>query len=177
MITPLIETERLRIIPLSHRQLKKYTKADFSLEKELGVRLVPRVVPPELADTLDVMLLPTVDSLFRVPLFFTLWSIVHKTENALVGDMCFKGEPNAAGEVEVGYGTYDQFQNRGYMTEALGGLIGWAAQQPNIRWILAETDHTNAASQRILTKLQFEKYLTVDTMLWWRLRVPVGTST
>jgi len=36
----------------------------------------------------------------------------------MVGHLCIVREPNAKGEVEVGYGTYDEFQNKGFMTEA-----------------------------------------------------------
>ncbi|HEV7348885.1 GNAT family N-acetyltransferase [Telluribacter sp.] len=169
MTTPLVETGRFRIVPLTHRQLKKYIKTDFSLEKELGVKPVPRTVPPALMEALEVMLLPSMEGLFSVPLFFTLWTIIHKQENIIVGDLCFKGDPNEAGEVEVGYGIYDDFQNKGYMTEALGGIILWAFQQPAVKCILAETEQENLASQRTLKKLHFEQYQQVNNMLWWRL--------
>jgi hypothetical protein len=28
----------------------------------------------------------------------------------MVGDICFVGEPNTEGEVEIGYGTYENFR-------------------------------------------------------------------
>lgn len=176
MTTPLVETEHFYIVPLTQRQLKKYSRMDFSLEEDLGVKPIPRTIPPALKEALEVMLLPTIDGLFRIPVFFTLWTIIHKKENVIVGDLCFKGEPNEAGEVEVGYGTYDAFQNRGYMTEALRGMIRWAFDQPGVTWILAETEKDNLASQRTLQKLDFEQYQEVEGMLWWRLKRTAGST-
>ncbi|WP_247236850.1 GNAT family N-acetyltransferase [Telluribacter sp. SYSU D00476] len=176
MTTPLVETEQFYIVPLTQRQLKMYSRTDFSLEEDLGVKPIPRTIPPALTEALEVMLLPTIDGLFRIPVFFTLWTIIHKKENVIVGDLCFKGEPNDAGEIEVGYGTYDTFQNRGYMTEALRGVIQWAFDQPRVACILAETEQDNLASQRTLLKLNFEQYQEVEGMLWWRLKRPGSTG-
>jgi ribosomal-protein-alanine N-acetyltransferase len=30
-------------------------------------------------------------------------------DNKMVGDLVIVGEPNADGEIEIGYGTYDEF--------------------------------------------------------------------
>ena len=65
-------------------------------------------------------------TLQRTYLFSTLWTIILKEENKMVGDLCFVGEPDAEGEIEIGYGTYDEFRKRGYMTEAVNGMINWA---------------------------------------------------
>ncbi|GAB3174689.1 GNAT family N-acetyltransferase [Telluribacter humicola] len=175
MTTPVVETEQFYIVPLTQRQLKKYTLTDYSLEADLGVKPIPREVPPALKEALEVMLLPTIDGLFKIQVFFTLWTIIHKEENVIVGDLCFKGEPNEAGEIEVGYGIYDDFQNRGYMTEALRGLVYWAFEQPRVTCVVAETEKDNIASQRTLQKLNFEQYLEKEGMLWWQLK-PSGAA-
>ncbi len=39
------------------------------------------------------------------------------------------GEPNANGEIEIGYGTYDEFQGKGFLTEIVGGIIEWTKNQ------------------------------------------------
>ena len=36
----------------------------------------------------------------------------------MIGDLCMVGEPNADGEIEIGYGTYEQFQGKGFMTKS-----------------------------------------------------------
>lgn len=48
----------------------------------------------------------------------------------MVGDICIVGEPNASGEIEIGYGTYEEFQQKGFMTEAVGGIIKCQYRNP-----------------------------------------------
>jgi RimJ/RimL family protein N-acetyltransferase len=89
----------------------------------------------------------------------------------MVGDICFIGEPNAAGEVEIGYGTYAAFQGRGYMTEIVAGMIRWANSQPSVKSILASTDKTNTASFRVLEKNGFVKYGETAELFNWKLTI------
>jgi len=56
----------------------------------------------------------------------------------MVGDLCFMGAPNADGEIEIGYGTYQIFAGFGFMTEAVGGMISWVKKQSEIRVIIAD---------------------------------------
>lgn len=79
------------------------------------------------------------------------------------------GEPNEKGEIEVGYGTYEEFRGKRFMIEALAGLIGWAKQQANVNTIIASTDKSNVASYTILERNQFTKTDETDTLFNWRL--------
>jgi RimJ/RimL family protein N-acetyltransferase len=89
----------------------------------------------------------------------------------MVGDLCFVGEPNADGEIEIGYGTYEDYRQRGFMTEAVGGMIGWAKKQPHIRSIIASTEKNNRASSSVLEKNGFIQSGESDTLLHWRLQL------
>lgn len=89
----------------------------------------------------------------------------------MVGDLCFFGEPNPEGEIEIGYGTYDEFQNKGYMTEAVGGMIEWGKTQPNIRTIIAGTEKNNSASFTVLERNGFKKYGETETLFKWRFEI------
>jgi RimJ/RimL family protein N-acetyltransferase len=102
-------------------------------------------------------------------LYSTLWTAISKTENKMIGDLCIVGEPNAAGEIEIGYGTYDAFQGRGYMTEMVGGMIEWAKAQKTVKAIVATTDKTNTASFKVLEKNHFIKISETDTSFHWKL--------
>jgi RimJ/RimL family protein N-acetyltransferase len=124
-------------------------------------------------DALKETILPAVFSSNNY-LYSTLWTIVHKEKNQMVADFCFKGTPGQAGEIEIGYGTYEEFQGQGLMTEALGAMIEWAFRQPNVNTILAETDQSNEASHKILTKNNFKQYKVVDAMIWWKLEKPLS---
>ena len=87
------------------------------------------------------------------------------------GDLCFVGEPNTEGEVEIGYGTYEEFRKRGFMTEAVAGIIKWAEKQPNIRSIIASTDKSNIDSYSILERNNFIKSGETETLYNCRLRI------
>lgn len=163
------ETERLRIIPLTYGQLQKYVKTDHSLERELGLNDTERSISKDLKEALEQTILPNVADPDKDYLFCTLWTIILKAENRMVGDLCFIGEPNEYGEVEIGYGTYDEFQGKGYMTEAVGGMVKWAEAHPGVISIIAGTEKANAASFRVLEKNGFKKFKETDQFYVWRL--------
>jgi RimJ/RimL family protein N-acetyltransferase len=74
-----------------------------------------------------------------------------------VGTGGFKGRPDAAGDVETGYSIVQSFQRRGYATEAVGGLVGWALGHADVRRVIAHTFPHLAGSIGVLTKLGFER--------------------
>jgi len=167
----MIETERLIIKPLTYNQLKKYILNDNSLEQELNLNETSRLISPELKEALEQTILPNVADTSKNYLYSTLWTLISKKENKMVGDLCFVGAPNADGEIEIGYGTYDIFSGLGFMTEAVGGMISWAKKQPEIHAIIAGTEKQNTASFRVLEKNGFVKTGETETLLKWRLSV------
>ncbi|ULQ54902.1 GNAT family N-acetyltransferase [Flavihumibacter rivuli] len=166
----ILETNRLYIRPLSYDHLVQYTDLDNSLENSLGLEPYPRSLPGELKEALEQAILPMVKQAGDDLLYCTLWTIIEKEHNRMVGDLCFKGAPNAAGEIEIGYGTYADFQGRGFMTEAIGRILQWAFNQPGVQAVIAETDKGNIASHQTLKKNGFEVYKEEGEMIWWRLR-------
>lgn len=167
----MIETERLILRPLTHGQLSKYIRLDNSLEAELNLNQTSRTISPDLKEALEQTILPDVADTNKNYLYSTLWTIISKKDNKMVGDLCFMGEPNSVGEVEIGYGTYEAFRKRGFMTEAVSGIIKWAEKQSNIKYIIASTDKTNIDSSSILEKNNFIKCGETETLINWRLKI------
>ena len=165
----MIETERLILKPLTYDQLVKYTKADNSLEEELALNKTSRTISPELKEAFEQTILPNVADKTNNYLYSTLWTAISKTENKMVGDLCIVGEPNANGEIEIGYGTYEEFQNKGFMTEIVSGIIVWTKTQPLVKAIIASTDKTNKASFKVLEKNNFLKSGETETLFHWKL--------
>jgi [ribosomal protein S5]-alanine N-acetyltransferase len=162
-----LQTPRLRIIPLSKEQLASYSISDYSLENSLNVNAIPRIVPEFLTNVITNKVLPHLNDNTKDPLYFTFWTIISKQENVMVADLCFKGEPNENGEIEIGYGTYPAFEGKGFMTEAVGEMVRWAFTQSNVQAVTAQTDPTNIASQKILEKNNFVEYgRTAENILW-----------
>lgn len=167
----MIETERLILRPLTYGQLMKYICADHSLEEELQLNRTSRVISDELMEALEYSIVPNVSDISKNYLFSTLWTIILKSENKMVGDLCFVGEPNAEGEITIGYGLYEDFRRQGFMAEAVKGIVSWAAQQPRVKFILAETDKDNVDSSAILLKNQFLKVGATELMYKWQLAI------
>ncbi len=75
----------------------------------------------------------------------------------IVGNIGFKGVPDAAGTVEIGYSVLPAHQSRGYATEAVRGLVAWAFTHPNVRRVIAETFPDLTASIRVLERNGFRR--------------------
>ncbi len=166
----MVETERLIIKPLTYEQLKKYIRNDNSLEAELNINKSARIISTDLKEALENTILPNVADTNKNYLYSTLWTIILKAENKMVGDLCFVGEPSADGEIEVGYGIYEEFQKRGFMTEAVCGMIKWAEQQ-NVKSLFAATEKSNIASFSVLERNSFVKCGETDTLFHWRFKI------
>ncbi|HBY02877.1 MAG TPA: N-acetyltransferase [Rikenellaceae bacterium] len=172
----MIETERLILKPLTYEQLIKYIKCDNSLEAELKLNKTSRTISDELKDAFEQTILPNVADKSKNYLYSTLWTAISKAENKMVGDLCIIGEPNEGGEIEIGYGTYDEFQNKGFMTEIVQGIIQWAKTQPKVKSVIASTDKTNTASFKVLEKNRFVKIGETEMLFNWKRQLDIYPS-
>lgn len=167
----MIETQRLIIKPLAYEQLIKYIRCDGSLEEELNVNPTSRTISEELKEALEQIIVPNVADTSKNYLYSTLWTAISKRDNKMIGDLCIVGEPNEKGEIEIGYGTYDEFQGNGYMTEMVAGIIGWAKTQKAVKAIIASTNKDNQPSFKVLQKNNFIKVSETESEFQWRLNL------
>ncbi len=86
-------------------------------------------------------------------IWHAVWRIDGK-DGVRVGDLSFKGL-GPDGTVELGYGILEGSRDRGYASEAVGAIVDWAARQPCVKRIEAETEPGNLRSQRVLAKCGF----------------------
>lgn len=82
-----------------------------------------------------------------------IWMIELK-DGTHIGEFCFKGITDE-GLTEIGYGITEDYQGHGYATEAVSALADWALGQPCVRCLVAETNESNIASQKVLDKAGF----------------------
>lgn len=163
------ETERLLLVPLTYEQVVKYAKCDHSLEAELKVNNPSAIISPELKEALENTILPALaDQANNYP-FATLWTAIDKLNNHMIGDLCIIGDPHTNGDMEIGYGTHEAFQGKGYMTEFVGGIVAWANTQPIIRAITASTEKMNTASITVLERNHFLSTGESDTHIFWKV--------
>lgn len=157
-----IETERLIAIPLTKYQLEIYTYKKIDFIKYFNFNNSDYELSDDLIEALENALIPLfIDNEYYY--FSTIWVIINKISNIYIGSFCFKGMPNDANEIEVGYGIDTAFRNNGYITEMLNGIIKFCKTEHNISKITAETDIHNPASIKVLEKAGFINIATKET--------------
>lgn len=88
-------------------------------------------------------------------IWYAVWNMqLNDGAGRSVGDLSFKGL-NSNGMVEIGYGIKKEYEGHGYMTEAVTAMARWASEQTSVKYVEAETDPDNKASQRVLEKAGF----------------------
>ena len=172
MISPAfqVETERLKLFPLSPEELRLYLENPAELEQQLHIPLSHEVVTERVRRAIQMKLNKlAIVGKADYP-WYTYWLLVVVAVPFGAGLIGFKGSPNEEGEAEIGYGIDPAFQGQGYTTEAVRALIAWAFQTPDCRAVVARnTLKKNTASNRILQKVGMFVYKETSDALWWRI--------
>ncbi|MFB4291534.1 GNAT family N-acetyltransferase [Nonomuraea sp. ATR24] len=100
------------------------------------------------------------------PLFGPL-QIVLLGSGAVIGGLGFFGPPDEAGTVGFGYGVAPEAEGRGYATEAVRALLREGFDDGRVRRALADTAHTNVASQRVLEKAGLRRVSSDDSLHYY----------
>lgn len=163
----MVETQRLTIVPLTLKQLYLYIVDTHQLEEAMGLRTGYRELVEPVLSIVIHFTIPRLKDPTNDPLYHTLWMAIDREKQQFVAEAKFKGEPDETGAIEIGYGTYSAVHRQGYMTEMVGGLLTWAAKQPGVQRVIADTQAENVASQKVLEKSGFRLFDQIEDMLWW----------
>jgi len=91
-----------------------------------------------------------------------------------VGGVGFLSAPDTEGVAEIGYGLVESVQGRGYATESVSAVIGWAAAH-GVAAVEAMTAPDNLASHCVLERCGFERAGEIDAdegrLLRWLRRL------
>lgn len=164
----ILESNRLRIIPLSAEQLKILLKGVDKLERELDLTPSNYTLNTETRDAVQY-LYDKVKTQPEETFFNTFWQIILKPENKAVASACFIKDTDENGILEIGYGTNPGYRNQGIMSEAVGIMINWAWGHPSVNCIIAETNKDNPASHKVLEKNKMTIYKETEETYWWKL--------
>lgn len=167
----MIETKRLLIKPLTAEELKQHIDSPYDFAKELGLIPSQSLIANETKEAILNDLLPNITDTTKDSDFYTMWILIEKSKKAIIGGICFHGEPNENGEVEIGYGTDLEYRNNGYMTESISGLIHWIRENKDVRAITAETENTNISSIKLLEKNDFKLIQQCDNSVILKLDI------
>lgn len=162
-----INTNRLTIIPLNVEYLKLLINNPRELELKLSLNEPYSDLSSELKRAMEVRESKAlVDELNYI--WYTNWIIVSKDKNHNIGGIMLKGLPNKDGEVVIGYYMLTEYQGNGYMTEAVSNLKNWLLSQPDVRFVIADTEKDNIASHRVLEKAGANMYQETEELYFWR---------
>lgn len=167
----MIRTKRLIIKPLTGDELKKHIASPEELANGMGLIPSQTLADENTKEAIINDLLPNLEDSNKDPLFYTMWMIIEKNKRAIVGGICFHGEPDENGEIEIGYGTDYEYRNKGIMTEAIAGLIQWLKNDNRVKKIRAETEADNISSVRVLEKNHFNVFQSKDDSVILKLEL------
>jgi len=98
------------------------------------------------------------------------WFVIDNESDSVIGDIGFKGKPQADKIVEVGYGIISSECGKGYATEAVNEIVNWAFASQKVDSVSAECLDDNYASIKVLKKLGMQEVEKEDNMIKWKLQ-------
>ena len=93
-----------------------------------------------------------------VEMGWAFWYLTTREQAPELAGICgFKGWPDELGSVEIGYSILSSYQRKGFATEAVQRLTGWAFTHHNVKEVCAETFPHLLQSIRVLEKNGFQR--------------------
>ncbi len=151
-----IETIRLQLIPYTPDQLLSLIDDVPEFEKKTGFIAAKGLRDFIISDEVSPAWIQKLRASSGPDPWTYGFAVVDRESRSVVGNVGFKGPPDAEGMVEVAYGIVPDYEGRGYATEAAGLLVRFASGNSDVRLIRAHTLPTKNASTRVLTKNGFE---------------------
>lgn len=148
-MTPLeLHTKRLKLLPCTKEIVANFSDSNYPFG-------------PHIEDYIEKL------TTHSDILGWGVWLVIDISTEEVIGDMGFKGSPDKAGTVEIGYGISPFKQNKGYATEGLQCLIEWAFLTGRVEKVTAECHVDNIPSIRVLRKVGMEVINRKEDMLYW----------
>lgn len=96
------------------------------------------------------------------------WAICQKNQNQLIGIIGFYRTQHENFRSELGYMLSPDYQNKGYISEAIKTVLAYAFQHLNMHSVNAVIDPNNIPSEKVLVKNGFRKEAHFVQDLFWR---------
>lgn len=155
-MSTIVTTERLELV-CGNLEL---ARAEVFNQQEISTLLnaeVPNCWPPPLNDAASAEFFLNYAESNPDALEYGMWYIilVDGEKREAIGNIGFKGMPDESNTIETGYSIVENHQRKGYASEAVAGLMGWAFSQPKVEVVIAETLTEGFPSQKVLKKNGF----------------------
>ncbi len=165
MTSPLIETDRIRIVRLDFDAVVAALEDRALFERILSSAVDPEWPLPDMRD-----LLGFVRTQLGGKAGTAHWGgvIVKKDPDVVIGDVGFHSSP-VDGQVEIGYSVVPRFRSQGYATEAVGAFLRWGFQHPDIKDVIGRVSLDNPSSVKVLEKAGFEYESSTEDFIRYRI--------
>lgn len=156
---PTLQTSRLALVPATATHLQAELVSRAALGAALNAEVPTTSWPPELYDEDAVryflsLVLEHPEQSGWGPHYVVRRPIALEMP-LLIGVGGFKGAPDEAESIEVGYAVVPEHQRRGYATEAVRGWVALAFASPSVQTIVGHTLPHLTASIRVLEQAGF----------------------
>ncbi|MCH7506857.1 MAG: GNAT family N-acetyltransferase [Proteobacteria bacterium] len=155
MILRTLESRRMTLVSATVALLEADLSGRAQLAELIGAG-VPQSWPPDLYERAAMKFALV---LLQEPAEqrWSFWYLLTQSppEAEILGICGFKGRPDQAGSVEIGYSVLSQYRNQGYASEAVSRLVLWAFSHQNVKQVTAETLPHLRQSIRVLEKNGF----------------------
>ena len=146
-----LESRRLTLVAATVELIDADLKGGSALATALGAD-VPANWPPDLYDR-PAMQYSQQQLRDPAEQGWSFWYLLTRDSNPQLVGLCgFKGRPDAAGRVEIGYSVVSQHRNSGVASEAAARLVAWAFTHRNVQEVIAETFPHLKSSIRVMEK-------------------------
>lgn len=150
-----LDSRRLMLVAATAELVSADLAGREAFAEALGAE-VPEEWPPELYDSMAMRY--SLEQL-RDPSEhgWSLWYLLAKRHDPpkVIGICGFKGKPDRAGCVEIGYSVLRSFRIQGYATEAVARLVTWAFSHQHVVQVTAVTLPHLRQSIRVMEKNGF----------------------
>jgi ribosomal-protein-alanine N-acetyltransferase len=156
----MIETERLIIMSLNRKLYK-------ALKKNKHKSIIATNWPNPLIDDIisyNLKLYRKYETMMK----WSVWIIVLKDEQRIIGDIGFKSIPDHEGKVDIGYSILTDFRCKGYAKESLTYMVKHAFEDDQVTCVLADCLKENHASKAVLNGCGFIQFNEDETSLYWK---------
>lgn len=153
---PVLSTARLHLRALSMSDEKEI----FRLRSDEGVnKYLDRTRSASIEEVRD-FILKRVSAINNKDVLY--WAIAQKTNDRLVGTICYFNISNEDRKAEIGFELLPEFQGAGIMREALSTVIEFGINTMKLQRIEAYVHCENARSITLLKKFNFKEQTVMD---------------
>jgi len=164
-----LQTSRLTLQLLTLEQAELYFLGNNFLEQNLHLPNAERIIDQHFKEVAENIFLANLRKDRDNIVFYSFFILIENVSRQIVGEIGCHGKPNENGEVEIGYSTQTYFQNKGFMTEAVGCFVNFLLSLDNVTVVIAETEKSNQPSQKVLTKNNFFLIKETEENCFWKL--------